>query len=880
MATLVLDVLSEKNGILECALLVYPDAPGDPRARFQRPQERYSCELADEGKGTVMPYRIWEPVHGKTVKKYLDPRLLKKVLKDARATVLPSFLPADRVAAVEAMYKALQLGTLERAEFCYLCRSRNAKYIKLEPATMIPLSKDKDAGPRQNACEACGWSVLLDRLERLGVKVTPGLREILAAKFKKIRDIDTIERTFDPKWNPVDDENYSLFDVCDVVPVSTETKDTRDLPVHPAFKEALMARGVARLLPVQVRALGAGLLRGKSMLVASSTSSGKTLIGELAGIDNILSRGSGAFLFVVPLVALANQKYKEFKKWYEPLGLRVAMRVGQSRIDAAMAKKGRDPPLRGASIVVGTYEGVDYLFRAGKVDALPRLGTIVIDEIQMFKDEERGTRLDGFIARLKHVFPDAQLVYLSATVASPKKLAKKLGATLVEFFERPVPVERHLVPCLNETEKVKAIARLVAREHRKTSSHGFKGQTIVFTNARRSVHELVEILQADKLAVEAYHSGLTYGERLRVERDFERQRLAAVVTTAALGAGVDLPASQVIFHSLAMGIEWLTVAEFNQMLGRAGRYMKHDSGRVYLLVEPGKSYHGSQGMEEDKVALKLLTGSMEDAMPAFDLDKIAAEILAFASMTGTTSIDEIEAYHGSMLVQAISAVKVVNYLHGHGLVSVKRKGAEIRVLPAGKAICESFLDIEDGVKLKKMVKDYEESVLDIAAAMNPLKNVYVTNAIVSELVKVRQGHGHVSSKFFDGQVLDFLSMDSSGHAGSALKRKKLSALAIEILARWSTDIFTCECEERPHCEHGPRNLAKIILDMRRKHRLHPRQISQKLKDKYQILLYAGDVYDFLDSILHGLEAIQRFATIFGYGEMIDKIAAYKASIEA
>jgi len=34
----------------------------------------------------------------------------------------------------------------------------------------------------------------------------------------------------------------------------------------------------------------------------------------------------------------------------------------------------------------------------------------------------------------------------------------------------------------------------------------------------------------------------------------------------------------VIFDSLAMGIEWLSVQEFSQMLGRAGRPDYHDKG--------------------------------------------------------------------------------------------------------------------------------------------------------------------------------------------------------------------------------------------------------------------------------------------------------------
>ncbi len=62
-----------------------------------------------------------------------------------------------------------------------------------------------------------------------------------------------------------------------------------------------------------------------------------------------------------------------------------------------------------------------------------------------------------------------------------------------------------------------------------------------------------------------------------------------VVTTAALAAGVDFPASQVIFETLAMGKDWLKVGEFQQMQGRAGRPDYHDLGKVVILADPEDS---------------------------------------------------------------------------------------------------------------------------------------------------------------------------------------------------------------------------------------------------------------------------------------------------
>ncbi|MHA1368570.1 MAG: DEAD/DEAH box helicase [Promethearchaeota archaeon] len=874
---LLMDITRIKNDVIDAVLLVYglDESISRELNLRKKPLQVYNCQFLnqlddeDGNNKKVRPYRIWLPSHSQKKIKYQDPRLLKKLLKRAAFTVIPKDVDESKILLIREMYREMQFKKIFRSTYCYLCRKQYHKYIFLSKMERIPLNPQYG----QYVCGACGWKTLLDRLERKGYKITAGLQEILSIKFKKIRDIDRIERNFDRSWNPVEDDDFSLFDVQDVN-VDGNDDAYKSISIHefklkPELKRILRNNGIDEFLPVQVKAINAGLLDHRDMLVSSSTSSGKTLIGELAGITNLLANKSGTFLFVVPLVALANQKYEEFRKKYEDLGIKVFIRVGRSRIDKSANLKDRDVfhlDRDDKNIIVGTYEGVDYLFRAGKKDLIPKVDTIVIDEIQMFKDEDRGTRLDGFIARLKYLYPNAQTIYLSATVENPKKLAKSLKAVLVEYFDRPVPMERHLIPCLNDAEKLKLLVYLVKKEFNKISSFGFKGQSIIFTNSRRSVHDITNYLRMENLRVEAYHSGLTYGERKRVERDFESQKIAAVVTTAALGAGVDLPASQVIFHSLAMGINWLTVAEFKQMTGRAGRYQKHDLGKVYLLFEPGKSYHAGQGLEEDKVAIKLLTGKMEPTEPPYDLEKIAGEILAFISMQKRTNLHEIKKYHGMLIIQAPSIIKTINYLHKYKLISVKDGGANITIKSTGKAISESFLDIEEGILLKQKLASKQGSPLDLATSLKPLKNVYVTKSIVSELMRYKSGRPMLSSKFFDGPVLDFLSLGGgAGGSGyqiySRSKRKKLSRFAITILTRWATEIFTCDCEDRPYCSHGINSLANIILQLRYKNKMHPRQISIHLKKYYEILIYTGDIYDFLDNVIHGLEAVQRFASI-------------------
>ncbi|NIB99649.1 DEAD/DEAH box helicase [Halobacterium sp. R2-5] len=448
------------------------------------------------------------------------------------------------------------------------------------------------------------------------------LEELLLEEQDLDRITGLLQGNLDPDLTKFDEVSATTDDV-DLMPVS-------ELDLHPGVKELFESR-FDELLPVQSLSVEHGLLDGEDQLVVSATATGKTLVGEMAGLHRLLS-GNGKMLFLVPLVALANQKHEDFEDEYGDLA-NVTIRVGSSRIrDDGHAF---DPS---ADIIVGTYEGIDHALRTGK--DLGDIGTVVIDEVHTLKEDERGHRLDGLISRLKYYceqreqqyqdYGGAQWIYLSATVGNPGELARGMRANLVEFEERPIPIERH-VTFAEGNEKPDIENKLVRREFDQESSKGYKGQTIIFTNSRRRCHEISRKLDYPSAA---YHAGLDYGERKSVERRFGNQDLSAVVTTAALAAGVDFPASQVIFDTLAMGIEWLSVQEFEQMLGRAGRPDYHDRGKVYMLVEPDASYHASMEGTEEEIAFKLLKGEMEDVVTHYDETAAVEETLANVTVGG------------------------------------------------------------------------------------------------------------------------------------------------------------------------------------------------------------------------------------------------------
>jgi helicase len=570
---------------------------------------------------------------------------------------------------------------------CRLC-SQAGRYSPITEETAISHGED-------TICPSCAKRELERELRHQG-SMTGAARQRLEELLFEVRDLDRItdllKGQLDPDLTKVDEMDATVKAV-DPVPVA-------ELDVHPDLQTYLAGK-YDELLPVQSRAVHAGLLEGEDQLVVSATATGKTLVGELAGIDRVL-RGEGKLLFLVPLVALANQTYEDFTEAYGDL-VDVTLRVGGSRVrDSGQAF---DPS---ADVIVGTYEGVDHSLRVDK--DLGDVGTVVIDEVHTIAEEGRGHRLDGLISRLKYYCEEraggssdpsagTQWIYLSATVGNPGELAAGLDASLVEFEERPVPIERHLT-FADDREKPDVANTLVKREYDHESSKGYHGQTIVFTNSRRRCHEIAR--QLDYSAA-AYHAGLDYGERTSVERRFLDQDLAAVVTTAALAAGVDFPASQVIFDSLAMGIEWLTVQEFEQMLGRAGRPDYHDRGRVYVLVEPDGIYHNSMERTEDEVAFQLLKGEMEPVRTRYEGAAGVEETLANVVVGGTAA-----KRLNDRMVGEINTTHALGKCLEYGYVD----GLEPTAL--GRAVTAHFLAPDDAFRILEGIR-HDEDPYEIVA---------------------------------------------------------------------------------------------------------------------------------------------------------------------
>lgn len=697
-------------------------------------------------------------------------------------------------------------------------------------------------------CEECAKEELERALRNahsyFGDEAAERIRQVML----NTRDLDRTIGMLSPEDL---DLEYTRFDT---IEAQTQIRQIRikDIPLSKKFKKILLKKSDT-LLPVQSLSVEKGLLKRKSQLVTSVTATGKTLIGEIAGIENII-RDHGKMLYLVPLVALANQKYDQFNKRYSELGIKTSIRVGSSRIRTSKTKSMRRT--LDSDIIVATYEGLDYILRTKDSDLLGQIGTVVIDEVHMIEDSERGHRLDGLIGRLKYVASGAQFIYLSATVAKPKLLAKRLGAELVEYEYRPVPIERHLLFC-PESNEIRLMSKLVRDEYAKTSSKGHKGQTIIFTNSRRNCHR---IAQALPISTAPYHAGLSMQERKKVERRFEKGELPVVVTTAALAAGVDFPASQVIFESLSMGIEWLTMQEFLQMLGRAGRPDFHDRGVVVVLATPQKSYTSEQNGTEEEVAIKLLSGEMEHTDVEYGEEEQMEEILATAAVT--SSRRDLEAIHRNMLAN-YSLKSLLSRLQKKNFLTIK--GDNIALTKFGSIAAGHFLSVSKAFLIRDAVLS-ERRPVEIITNLGFFEAVYFKYAAqISTALKI-----NMPSRVFQGASMDIV-----------LEGENLSRLEMKMqdqILNFAADFLTCGCKESPYCGCPERLFSEKIIDLR-VDGYDPIQIVRYLEDKYGITAYPGDLLGYLDDAIRNLDAVERIAKVYSKKDLAHSARHLKKLIE-
>ncbi|MEM5879274.1 MAG: DEAD/DEAH box helicase [Candidatus Aenigmatarchaeota archaeon] len=396
------------------------------------------------------------------------------------------------------------------------------------------------------------------------------------------------------------------------------------IPEH--FLQKFKEEKISELFPPQEEVVKKRLFQDKSLVISLPTAGGKTFIAALAMI-NKLSSSRQKVIYTVPLVALANEKYEYFKKLFEGKW-KVAISVGD--LDST------DPWLADYNVIVCTNEKLDSLIRHG-VQWVREIGLIVVDEIHLLNDPNRGPTLEILLTRLMEIVPKAQILALSATINNAEELAEWLNAHLLESNFRPVKLYEgvyHDSKIFFYGKKGYELSNLEPEAAIVENVLQLKKQALFFVATRRTAESLAENLtkairpylkkeeekelhdlaeeilnvleaptqQCKKLAacvkngVAFHHAGLLGKQKRLIEEKFKEGLIKIIVATPTLAFGVNLPAFRVIIKDAkryypGLGAVYIPVLEYKQFVGRAGRPAYDEFGESILIARTEEEAH-------------------------------------------------------------------------------------------------------------------------------------------------------------------------------------------------------------------------------------------------------------------------------------------------
>jgi ATP-dependent DNA helicase RecG len=293
-------------------------------------------------------------------------------------------------------------------------------------------------------------------------------------------------------------------------------------------------------------------------LVQGDVGSGKTVVAALAALTAVEAGHQAALM--APTELLAEQHYRNFQRWMQPLGVDVVWLAGKLKGKArtsAMAALASS-----ANIAIGTHalmqEGVEFA----------KLGLVIIDEQHRFGVHQRLMLRDK--GRSGNLVPH-QLVLTATPI--PRTLAMTAYADLdiSAIDELPpgrTPVATVAIANGRRGEVIERIRAACA-----AGRQAYWVCTIIEESeqlqaqAAEAIHiELSRALPEHR--VDLVHGRLKPAEKQNAMDSFAAGKTALLVATTVIEVGVDVPNASLMIVENA---ERLGLAQLHQLRGRVGR---------------------------------------------------------------------------------------------------------------------------------------------------------------------------------------------------------------------------------------------------------------------------------------------------------------------
>lgn len=510
------------------------------------------------------------------------------------------------------------------------------------------------------------------------------------------------------------------------------------------------------LLPVQERAIRRyGVLDGKGLIISSPTSSGKTFIGEMAAVKTVMENKKAVYL--VPMRALAEEKYQDFVRKYNGFGVKVVVSSSDHREydeDIASADFG---------IAVMVYEKMAQMLVRNPA-ILENISLVVVDELQQLTDRERGPKLELILTQMASYTPRPQILGLSAVLKEADLLAKWLNTDFMSHDKRPVELyegvlyrgilryrthngfeegEEQMVDVadvgpsdedgfikillpnalklLEEGEQIlvflpsKREAMVLAQMLKEKAGLGEASGAIEELQILEETSLKAALMECLRSSVAFHHADLSQEERQVVEKYMRSGEIKALCSTTTLSMGVNLPSSVVFVdttkwfadeakeHLVKVPITW---SEYENMSGRAGRLgFGKDFGRSIMVAR--------SEFEREVLWKNYVEGNRDQNLESTLKDKSLEDHILFVMASGgARDVEGIVDFFMKTLLglgpsrdeipkRVVSGLRVLK--EHHLILEDRQKG--LLVSPIGRVVAEKGISHRTAISLSRFLEE-------------------------------------------------------------------------------------------------------------------------------------------------------------------------------
>ncbi len=393
--------------------------------------------------------------------------------------------------------------------------------------------------------------------------------------------------------------------------------------------DAAREKGFQVLTEAQERAIPP-ILEGKNVLLISPTASGKTEAAMLPILTRLLADPEKApgvkILYITPLRALNRDMLERLTWWGAKLGLKVAVRHGDTETRERTGQA-RSPP----DMLITTPETLQAIL-PGRIMRrhLRGIRFVVIDEVHELAEDKRGSQLSIGIERLRWVAQrDFQVVGLSATIGSPEEVGRFLVGSqrpvevvhvpvarkmkLQILFPEPLGSDYRLAGKLYTHPEVAARLRVMREMIENHKS------VLLFTNTRANAEVLAsrfKVWDVD-FPVSIHHGSLAKTSRITAERDLKQGTIKGLVATSSLELGIDVGRIDFVIQYMSPH----QVTRLIQRVGRSGHSVGQMADGIIITLDSDDT------LEALVIARRALEENLEEVtIPEKPLDALSHQM--------------------------------------------------------------------------------------------------------------------------------------------------------------------------------------------------------------------------------------------------------------